>query len=290
LVRGDAEFTSSTNASREHAAAICDAACAVEAAVKAMANRMTEHAQARADATNRDAEDRLESRAAGDSAAFRSTTKGGTMGVPRRLTARLVASAVACSAFVPAALGAGPDVTIANVPLPVTVTNVPLPVNGNVSATVSGTVNANVTNAVLPVTGSVSVSSLPAVTVSSLPAVSLTLPANPFFDEINLLNGDKKAVGVGTGRLAVTTMTVTNFDGTEQQLFVFAPVFSGGGCSGTPIGGSLPIARALLPARSTMQLQFPTPMVFSGPACIAAEITTVMTGSVTLDVVGYSVP
>lgn len=195
-------------------------------------------------------------------------------------------AAFACGA----ALAAGPDVTILNVPLPVTVTNVPLPVSGNVNANVSGAVNANVTNAVLPVTGTVAVSTLPAVTVSSLPAVSLTLPANPFFDEINLLPSDKKAVGVGSGHLAVTTLTITNFDSGPQQLFVFAPVMSGGGCSGSVIGGGTPIARALLQARSTMQLQFPTPMVFSGPACIAAEVTTVMTGSVTLDVVGYSVP
>jgi hypothetical protein len=136
----------------------------------------------------------------------------------------------------------------------------------------------------------VHVTSLPAVQVSSLPAVQL--PASAFFDEINLLNGgDRKAVGVVGQRLGVTTLTVTNFDSNPQQLFVFNPVMSGGDCTGTGVGGSTPIMRALLAPRATAQFQFPTPMVFSlsGIGCIAAEVTTVMSGgSVVVDVVGFS--
>jgi hypothetical protein len=163
---------------------------------------------------------------------------------------------------------AGPDVTIANVPLPVT---------GSVG--ISGTPN-------------VSISGTPNVSVTSMPPVSITLPAHPFFDEITLLNGgDKKAVGVVGQSLAVTTLTITNFDSNPQQLFVFNPVMSGAGCSGSVVGGSTPIARALLEPRKTVQLQFPTPMVFSlsGQGCLAAEVTTIMSGgSVVIDVVGFS--
>jgi hypothetical protein len=205
-------------------------------------------------------------------------------------TARLAACALACSAAL-ASTAAGPDVTILNVPLPVT-----------------GSVNANITNASVPVSGTVSVSSLPSVHVSSLPAVQVSslpavqvsglpaidraLPASPFFDEMTLLNGgDRKAVGVAGQRLGVTTITVSNFDSSDQQLFVFNPVMSGADCTGTVIGGSTPILRALLEARKTVQFQFPTPMVFSlsGLGCIAAEVTTVMSGgSVVVDVVGYT--
>jgi hypothetical protein len=202
-------------------------------------------------------------------------------------SARVLASAVALAgAFVSSNAVSGPTVTVDNVPLPVT---------GSVSATVSGSVNANVTNAVLPVTGTVGVSSLPAVQVSSLPAVSLTIPAQPFFNEINLITNDAKAVGVVNQTLAVTTLTISNFDSNQQQLFVFAGVMSAPNtCSGSVIGGGTPIARALLDPRKTVQLQFPTPMVFTqiaGASCIAAEVTTILTGgSVTVDVVGFAAP
>jgi len=49
----------------------------------------------------------------------------------------------------------------------------------------------------------------------------------------------------------------------------------------------------LLEPRKTVQLQFPTPMVFSlsGQGCIAAEATTILSGgSVVIDVVGFSAP
>jgi len=217
-------------------------------------------------------------------------------------SAHLLAPFLALSAAVLSqAAFAGPDVTI---------TNVPLPVTGSVNATVSGTVNANITNPVLPVTGSVSItgipavslttlpaltiSSLPPVNVSTLPAVSLTVPAQPFFDEISLItSATPKAVGVSGRRLAVTTLTISNFDASSQQLFVSNPVMSGGSCAGSVIGGSTPLAHLILEPYKTIQLQYPTPMVFSDGAlgCIAAEVTTVLTGgSVRIGVVGYATP
>jgi hypothetical protein len=194
-------------------------------------------------------------------------------------SARVFATTVALAAgLVSNNAISGPDVTVANVPLPVT---------GSVNATVSGTVG-------ISGTPNVSVTSMPPVSVTSMPPVSVALPAQPFFDEITLLSGgDTKAVGVVGKRLAVTTLTITNFDSNPQQLFLFNPVMSGPSCSGGVIGGATPIARALLEPRKTVQLQFPTPMVFSlgGLGCIAAEVTTVMTGgSVVIDVVGFAAP
>jgi hypothetical protein len=195
-------------------------------------------------------------------------------------TARVFASTVTLAAalFSNAAVSADKDVVVTNVPLPVTVTNPALSVTGTVGVST------------LP---AVSVSSLPAVSISSLPPVSLTLPAEPFFDEIDLNTGDAKAVGVTGKRLAVTTLTISNFDGTTQQLFVFNPVLSGNACGTSVVGGSTPLAHLILEPFKTVQLQFPTPMVFSlsGLGCIAAEVTTVLTGgSVVIGVVGYAAP
>ena len=169
----------------------------------------------------------------------------------------------------------------------------PLPITGTVNAVQGGawtvgingtpTVNANVTNAL---TGTVS--------VSSLPSVRLTLPSQPFMDEIDLnVAGVAKAVGVSGQRLAVTTLTISNFDTFPQQLFIVNPVMDSSGCGGSVVGGAFPLAHVLLEPSKTVQLQYPTPMAFSlsGQGCIAAEVTTVLHGgSVVVGVVGFSAP
>jgi hypothetical protein len=160
-----------------------------------------------------------------------------------------------------AGLAARPAVTIANVPLPVT---------GSVNAAVSGTVS-----------------------VSSLPAVSLTVPAQPFDGSINLIaSGTAQAVGVAGQRLAVTTITISNFNATTQHLFHFNPLMDGSDCSGAVADGAQSQVTVLLEPFKTMQLQYPTPRIFelAGLGCIAAEVTTAMGGSVLVDVVGYAVP
>jgi len=169
----------------------------------------------------------------------------------------------------------------------VVITNVPLPVTGSVNATITnpitGAVNATIVNTPLPVSGTVNVANLPG-----------ALPANPFAQSMTLIaGGDKKAVGVNGARLAVTTLTLSNFDGNSQQLFLFDPVMNGGSCGGSVIGGGSPSTTVILPAYSTTQLQFPVPRVFdlNGLGCIAAEVTTVLSGgSVIVDVVGFTAP
>jgi len=186
-----------------------------------------------------------------------------------RISRAFVSAVALAAAFFSNASLAGPDVTVVNVPLPVT-----------------GSVNANVTNAVLPVAGTVS--------VSNLPPVSLTVPAQPFHGSINLnTSGTAKAVGVTGQRLAVTTITISNFNASTQQLFLFNPVVGGGSCGGAIGGGAGPQTTVLLEPFKTMQLQFPTPRIYDlgGLGCIAAEVTTVMAGgSVLVDVVGYAAP
>jgi hypothetical protein len=128
----------------------------------------------------------------------------------------------------------------------------------------------------------------------SLPPVSLALPAQPFHASINLnVAGVAKATGVSGQRLAVTTITVSNFNGTTQQLFLFNPLMDSGSCGGNVVGGASPQVTVLLEPFKTLQLQFPTPRIFEfgGLGCLAAEVTTVMAGgSVLVDVIGYAAP
>jgi hypothetical protein len=130
--------------------------------------------------------------------------------------------------------------------------------------------------------------------VSSLPPVSLALPAQPFHASINLnVAGIAKAAGVSGQRLAVTTITVSNFNGSTQQLFLFNPLMDSGNCGGNVVGGANPQVTVLLEPFKTLQLQFPTPRIFEfgGLGCLAAEVTTVMAGgSVLVDVIGYAAP
>ncbi len=149
--------------------------------------------------------------------------------------------------------------------------------------------DVHVTNVPLPVSGSVS--------VSSLPPVSITLPAQPFFHHFSISGTDTLAAGVAGARLAVTTITITNLNNSAQQLFLSNPVISGSDCTGPVTGGAQPQTNVLLKPMETVQLQFPTPMVFIdsnniNKGCISAEVTTTLDngGSVEVDVVGYAVP
>jgi hypothetical protein len=137
----------------------------------------------------------------------------------------------------------------------------------------------------LPVSGTVG--------ISSLPPVSITVPAQPFFQQITLSDNNAKAAGVAGERLAVTTITFTNFASGEEQLNFFMPLMSGSDCNGSVIGGTTEETAIILQPSASVQLQFPTPMVFSlnGQGCIAAQVTTALNGgSVEVNIVGYAVP
>ena len=116
-------------------------------------------------------------------------------------------------------------------------------------------------------------------------------PAKPFAATITITSGQKKAAGPAAGTLGVTSLIIANFNNSTQQLFVFAPVLGGPNCASQITGGSNPSYTLILEPNRTLQLTFPTPLIFpqiGGISCIAAEVTTAQTGSVSILVNGYT--
>jgi hypothetical protein len=97
--------------------------------------------------------------------------------------------------------------------------------------------------------------------------------------------------GAGAGVLGISSITLTNFDASPQQVFIFTPVFANpsSDCSGSVIGGTSPQRTVWVQGKSTLHMPFPTPLVVNpvaGQTCIAAEVTTTHTGAVEVDFVG----
>lgn len=134
----------------------------------------------------------------------------------------------------------------------------------------------------------------PACAAGSLKAayVEQVIPSHTYFGHMTVVNGTN-SVGPGTGILGISSITLTNFDSSPQQVFIFIPSYSGAGCGAggsTIIGGSSPQMQFYVQPNSTLHLPFPTPLVINpylGNTCIAAEVTTLLHGgSVTMDVNG----
>src|SRR5262245_30449736 len=68
---------------------------------------------------------------------------------------------------------------------------------------------------------------------AQVPAV----PANPVSATITITSGQKKAAGPAAGTLGDTSLTITNFNNSTQQLFVLAPVPGGPNCASQITGG-----------------------------------------------------
>ena len=120
--------------------------------------------------------------------------------------------------------------------------------------------------------------------------VEQVIPAHTWADSMYVVNA-VNTVGPGTGILGVSSLTLTNYDASPQQVFIFVPTFSSGTCgSGVVSGGSTPRIQVYVQGRSTQQLTFPTPWVvspYNGITCLAAEVTTLLNGgSVEIDVNG----
>ena len=136
--------------------------------------------------------------------------------------------------------------------------------------------------------------SAPAFAAGSLKAayVEEVIPAHTFAGRMQVLN-TTSSIGPGTGIFGVTSLTLTNFDAQPQQVFIFVPIFSGGGCGSggsNVIGGTLPQMTVYVQPQQTLHLAYPTPLVinpFQNITCIAAEVTTLLHGgSVEIDVNG----
>jgi hypothetical protein len=120
--------------------------------------------------------------------------------------------------------------------------------------------------------------------------VEQVIPSRTWYGSMSVLNSIN-SMGPGTGILGITSITLTNFDSSAQQVFIFAPIYAGGGLCGSPIiGGSDPRMQVYVQPNSTLHLTYPTPLVMnpiSGNTCIAAEVTTQLhAGSVEIDVNG----
>ncbi len=138
--------------------------------------------------------------------------------------------------------------------------------------------------------------SAPAFAAGSIKAayVEEVIPARTFSGRMSVLN-TTNSIGPGAngGILGVTSITLTNFDASPQQVFIFVPIFSGGGCGSggsNIVGGTTPQMTVYVQPQSTLHLAYPTPLVinpFSNITCIAAEVTTLLHGgSVEIDVNG----
>jgi len=100
-------------------------------------------------------------------------------------------------------------------------------------------------------------------------------PTTPFSADITLTNFTGKSAGPATGTLGVTSITATNLGSTAQQVVMGAAKFTGNTtCGGTPYSISEPAMNILVPAFQTIQLTYPTPLVFAkvnGISCISVE-------------------
>ena len=135
---------------------------------------------------------------------------------------------------------------------------------------------------------------MPAAAAGSLKAayVEEVIPAHTFSGRMQVLNATK-SMGPGTGIFGITSLTLTNFDAQPQQVFIFVPIFSGGGCGtggSNIVGGTEPQMTVYVQPQQTLHLSYPSPMVINpsnGITCIAAEVTTLLHGgSVEIDVNG----
>jgi hypothetical protein len=145
-------------------------------------------------------------------------------------------------------------------------------------------------------TPTVSISGTPTVNVASLPGLSLSVqpvfPALPYDGIANLTAAAPEAVfGVVGETVGLSTITITNFQQAEVQVAVSRPIMaSPDTCAGPVVGGTLPQFLLLLQARSTLHLEYPSPLVFrliDGVSCIRVDATGLSSGSVRISVNGF---
>ena len=120
-----------------------------------------------------------------------------------------------------------------------------------------------------------------------IPAQPLTLGSSITFGF-----GTTDVFGPGTGTWAIGSITATNLSDAATAVFVSAATTTGGPgtCGGLPSStGAEPNFFINIPARQTVHLSFPTPVVyapFGGQTCIYVNDHDLTGGSVTLSFVG----
>ena len=134
----------------------------------------------------------------------------------------------------------------------------------------------------------------PVLAAGSLKAayVEEVIPSHTYTGHMTVLNATN-SIGPGTGILGITSITLTNFDTSPQQVFMFVPLYAGAGCGAggsSIVGGTAPQMTVYVQPQQTLHLTYPTPFVINptaGNTCFAAEVTTLLHGgSVAIDING----
>lgn len=117
--------------------------------------------------------------------------------------------------------------------------------------------------------------------VASAQNTSPAIPSRPFTHEFVVHpdeTGPLVAGPTGGTLLAITSVTITNFGNSPDQVRVSAPVMDGDSCTAEATAGEAQHfgTTVLLEARATLHLDYPSPLVFGagGPPCIAVEART----------------
>ena len=124
--------------------------------------------------------------------------------------------------------------------------------------------------------------------------VEQVIPGKTWSGSMSVLNStNSMGPGSNGGILGITSITLTNFDTSPQQVFLFVPIFASGGCGtggSNIVGGTTPQMTVYVQPQSTLHLTYPTPLVigpYQNVTCLAAEVTTQLHGgSVEIDVNG----
>ncbi len=135
--------------------------------------------------------------------------------------------------------------------------------------------------------GLLTIAAVGAVTAPKLTAairgafVEIVIPSHPYASSILLTQNAAIATGPDTGTLGVTSITLTNFEMTNQTVFLWAPTMNGGGCGLGVLDTTLTKVAfgfyATVPAGQTIHLTYPSPLTFSGidgHTCVAGLVVT----------------
>lgn len=118
-------------------------------------------------------------------------------------------------------------------------------------------------------------------------AVEDVLPTKPFQKDMAAQTGITEVAGVSSGRLGVSSVTITNFLSTAAYVQLRSVVVADADCQSTIVSFGDFFKRIYVQPTSTLNLTFPTPVVIgngTGAACLQAS--TPFGGNVSVLVVG----
>lgn len=124
-------------------------------------------------------------------------------------------------------------------------------------------------------------------------SASFTVPANPFFAQLNIATSDRAVAGPASGVLAVSSLTITSFATSSETVEIVLGEMTQASCGGTLAKAHPPDFMINIPAGQTLHLTYPAPLVFDGaaagiPTCVDAGFVGGSTGqTISIAVNGY---